>query len=67
MAEAFRYDAWSALLADIVTADGKVERDVLQVVFTGTVNHEPVGAHTRPIVRAPANTSRPWPRCASAQ
>ena len=24
---------------------GEVERDVLQVVLTGTVNHEPVGAH----------------------
>ena len=42
MPEPFRYDAWSALLAEIVTAEGKVDyarlaerRDVLERVVAG--------------------------------
>src|SRR5205807_4978924 len=41
-------------------ASGKVERDVLEVVLTGTVNHEPIGAHG-PIVRGPADTLGRFP------
>ena len=34
-------------------ASGKVQRDVLEVVLTGTVNHKPVGTHGGIVTAAP--------------